>query len=224
MVEFHLTLSLEGDYRLWCRYTGDAVTLYYNGPDGQATIQPGAQGADKYFLFHLKAGEYSFTAEASGTVERVHRLGAHHRQRRGTGGEPIASTDRPGPDGRGGVAVRPGDGPRGAEPGGPLARDVDRTGRGLGRLDLRQGVGGPAGPRPRSRRGGRPDDAGRLVLDGRRGERPARRVGDPGRRRRISCPRPGRRRADRRRAWPSARNRPRPGPTRSHWPRRTVRN
>ena len=44
-----MALSLSGNYVLWCRYTGDAISLSYRDSGGETTITPGAPGAIKYF-------------------------------------------------------------------------------------------------------------------------------------------------------------------------------
>jgi hypothetical protein len=65
-VAYRLVLSQGGDYLLWCRYTGDGVSLRYSGPGGSGEIEPAAPGVTNYYPLRLDAGEYVLTAESYG--------------------------------------------------------------------------------------------------------------------------------------------------------------
>jgi hypothetical protein len=63
-VVFEASLSISGDFLLWCRFEGTSVQLQYVGPDGSGTIPHGAPGQPAIIPLPLEAGNYQIMVTA----------------------------------------------------------------------------------------------------------------------------------------------------------------
>ncbi len=63
---FDISLSISGNFLLWCRYEGASVELQYVGPDDTGTIPHGASGQPAIIPLTLEAGNYQLLVTAPG--------------------------------------------------------------------------------------------------------------------------------------------------------------